>query len=476
MAKTEVRRAEEALEHLGVTNKEDPTGESGEYDPGPQRRSPASSSRSRHRRDRGDARDAPLRRERPVRALGAGRDRRDADPARGGRAPGGGPRRRLARPGVRRERSTFVGRHGQPEDAPRDRALPGAEPAAGASSPRCTPASRSASRAPRPMVVVPRGGDPGDRRQAARVRGETAKGRFERREVAVGASSEGLGRGPLRRRGRARRVATQGQLPAEVASSSRRPRRRRSDVGGDRTVRRRRLPPADGSSYCCLVALVVLRASWAWQRAPGRGVPRPDEQPGRRRHRGAGPRGDRGRAARHLPDRDGAHGRPARRRRSARSRSSGSRSSRVVFDDDVPVYFARQLVAERLTDARGRIPDGPRADARPGGDRLRRDLPVPHRGRRRRPDDEEDAARLGRPHAPARRCAASREINSWGGLTKQFHVARRPAPARPLRPLAPPGRDGRSPTTTRPSAAASSSTAPSASPCAARPRHRRSRT
>ena len=33
MAKTEVRRAEEALEHYGVTNKEDPTGESGETIP-----------------------------------------------------------------------------------------------------------------------------------------------------------------------------------------------------------------------------------------------------------------------------------------------------------------------------------------------------------------------------------------------------------------------------------------------------------
>jgi len=33
MARTEVRRAEEALEHYGVTNAEDPTGESGEYIP-----------------------------------------------------------------------------------------------------------------------------------------------------------------------------------------------------------------------------------------------------------------------------------------------------------------------------------------------------------------------------------------------------------------------------------------------------------
>ena len=30
----------------------------------------------------------------------------------------------------------------------------------------------------------------------------------------------------------------------------------------------------------------------------------------------------------------------------------------VVFDDDVPVYFARQLVTERVSDARGRLPAG----------------------------------------------------------------------------------------------------------------------
>ena len=56
----------------------------------------------------------------------------------------------------------------------------------------------------------------------------------------------------------------------------------------------------------------------------------------------------------------------------------------VVFEDRVPVYFARQLVTERLSDARGRIPARPRADPRAGGDRLRRDLPVPRRRRRGR--------------------------------------------------------------------------------------------
>ena len=30
----------------------------------------------------------------------------------------------------------------------------------------------------------------------------------------------------------------------------------------------------------------------------------------------------------------------------------------VVFEDAVPVYFARQLVTERLVDARGRLPQG----------------------------------------------------------------------------------------------------------------------
>ncbi|MCK7523977.1 MAG: efflux RND transporter permease subunit [Ignavibacteriales bacterium] len=50
----------------------------------------------------------------------------------------------------------------------------------------------------------------------------------------------------------------------------------------------------------------------------------------------------------------------------------------------VPVYFARQLVTERMLEARSRIPDGLEPDARAGGDRLRRDLPVP-RSRATRP-------------------------------------------------------------------------------------------
>ena len=36
----------------------------------------------------------------------------------------------------------------------------------------------------------------------------------------------------------------------------------------------------------------------------------------------------------------------------------------VVFDDAVPIYLARQLVNERVPEARGRLPVGPRPDAR----------------------------------------------------------------------------------------------------------------
>ncbi len=62
-----------------------------------------------------------------------------------------------------------------------------------------------------------------------------------------------------------------------------------------------------------------------------------------------------------------------------------------------------RAAAGRRTPDRGARPHPrrPRAGARPGGDRVRRDLPVPGRRRRRRRDGEEDAARLGHPHAAA---------------------------------------------------------------------------
>jgi cobalt-zinc-cadmium resistance protein CzcA len=93
----------------------------------------------------------------------------------------------------------------------------------------------------------------------------------------------------------------------------------------------------------------------------------------------------------------------------------------VVFDDRVPIYFARQLVNERLGDARGRLPEGiapvlgPVATAfgeiyqylvegDPGGEMERKAL-----------HDWDLRARL-------RSVSGVSEVNSWGGLTRQYQV------------------------------------------------------
>ncbi len=96
----------------------------------------------------------------------------------------------------------------------------------------------------------------------------------------------------------------------------------------------------------------------------------------------------------------------------------------VVFEDRVPVYFARQLVSERLAEARGRIPPafeptlGPVATAFGEiyqylieGDADAMDKKTLH--------DWDVRARL-------RSVKGVSEINSWGGLTKQYHVIVRP--------------------------------------------------
>ncbi|MCC7416767.1 MAG: efflux RND transporter permease subunit [Acidobacteria bacterium] len=93
----------------------------------------------------------------------------------------------------------------------------------------------------------------------------------------------------------------------------------------------------------------------------------------------------------------------------------------IVFEDSVPVYFARQLVSERIGDARSRLPAGidpvlgPVATAfgeiyqylvegRPGEEMERKAL-----------HDGEIRARL-------RSVKGVSEINSWGGLTRQYQV------------------------------------------------------
>ncbi|MCG6923128.1 MAG: CusA/CzcA family heavy metal efflux RND transporter [Acidobacteria bacterium] len=96
----------------------------------------------------------------------------------------------------------------------------------------------------------------------------------------------------------------------------------------------------------------------------------------------------------------------------------------VVFEDRVPVYFARQLVSERLSEARGRIPAGLEPTLGPvatafgeiyqyliEGDADAMDKKTLH--------DWEIRPRL-------RSVKGVSEINSWGGLTKQYHVIVRP--------------------------------------------------
>jgi cobalt-zinc-cadmium resistance protein CzcA len=92
----------------------------------------------------------------------------------------------------------------------------------------------------------------------------------------------------------------------------------------------------------------------------------------------------------------------------------------VVFEDRVPVYFARQLVTERLAEARGRIPDGLEPSLGPvatafgeiyqylvEGDAPAMDKKTLH--------DWDVRARL-------RSVRGVSEVNSWGGLTQQYHV------------------------------------------------------
>ena len=98
----------------------------------------------------------------------------------------------------------------------------------------------------------------------------------------------------------------------------------------------------------------------------------------------------------------------------------------VIFDDGVATYFARQLVAERLADARGRIPEGltpvlgPVATAfgeiyqylveSDDGDPMA--VKTLH--------DWEIRTRL-------RSVKGVGEVNSWGGLTRQYQVVVDPA-------------------------------------------------
>ncbi len=93
----------------------------------------------------------------------------------------------------------------------------------------------------------------------------------------------------------------------------------------------------------------------------------------------------------------------------------------VVFEDRVPVYFARQLVTERLAEARGRIPQGLEPSLGPVATAFGEIYQYLVEGdgadlmEKKTLQDWEIRPRL-------RSVPGVSELNSWGGLTRQFHV------------------------------------------------------
>lgn len=92
----------------------------------------------------------------------------------------------------------------------------------------------------------------------------------------------------------------------------------------------------------------------------------------------------------------------------------------IVFSDSVPTYFARQLVNERLADVRGRIPDGLTPVLGPVATAFGEIYQYIVEGGTNAVDtktlqDWDLRTRL-------RSIPGVSEVNSWGGLTKQFHV------------------------------------------------------
>jgi cobalt-zinc-cadmium resistance protein CzcA len=93
----------------------------------------------------------------------------------------------------------------------------------------------------------------------------------------------------------------------------------------------------------------------------------------------------------------------------------------VVFEDRVPVYFARQLVSERLADVRGRLPLGADPTLGPVATAFGEIYQYLVEGDASDPmavktlHDWEVRNRL-------RSVPGVSEVNSWGGLTQQYHV------------------------------------------------------
>ncbi len=93
----------------------------------------------------------------------------------------------------------------------------------------------------------------------------------------------------------------------------------------------------------------------------------------------------------------------------------------IVFDDDVPIYLARQLVSERLLDVRGRLPQGAESALGPVATAFGEIYQYLVEGGSLDPmttktlHDWEIRNRL-------RAVRGVSDINSWGGLTEQIQV------------------------------------------------------
>ncbi|MCL4821023.1 MAG: CusA/CzcA family heavy metal efflux RND transporter [Vicinamibacteria bacterium] len=96
----------------------------------------------------------------------------------------------------------------------------------------------------------------------------------------------------------------------------------------------------------------------------------------------------------------------------------------VVFEDRVPPYFARQLVAERLAEARGRIPEGLEPALGPVATAFGEIYQYLVEGDA--PPMEKKTLHDWDLRARLRSVRGVSEVNSWGGLTKQYHVIVRP--------------------------------------------------
>jgi len=97
----------------------------------------------------------------------------------------------------------------------------------------------------------------------------------------------------------------------------------------------------------------------------------------------------------------------------------------VVFDDSVPVYFARQLVTERLNDARERLPAGAAPVLGPVATAFGEIYQYLITGRG---DDtmETKAVHDWDVRTRLRSIRGVSEVNSWGGLSRQYEVVAHP--------------------------------------------------